>query len=242
MSEITSEAKIEHAPDVKEALGGLARVASMEVEPVSHHYIVLSFLYPWMEKIALPSAHGVMLDYGCGGQPYRTMFETKVSRYIGADVAAAANTKLDVEFQPGRPLPLDASTIDTVLSTQTLEHVPDAYSYLAECNRLLKADGTLILTAPMQWRHHEVPFDFLRFTKYGLIHLLKQHGFEVERMDQCGGVYALLGQIFLSHLDERGFRKPWLFRRLNRLFLWLDKKYPDCEDTINWMCIARKIR
>src|SRR5204862_7268221 len=121
----------------------------------------------------------LMLDYGCGGQPYRTMFETKVSRYIGADVAAAANTKIDLEFQPGRPLPLGSSTIDTILSTQTLEHVQDAHTYLAECNRLLKTGGTLILTAPMQWRHHEVPFDFLRFTKYGLIHLLTQYCLEV---------------------------------------------------------------
>src|SRR5438067_1714676 len=115
MPETTSEVSMQQPPDLKGALEGLARVASMEVELASHHYIVLSFLYPWMATTALASAHGVMLDYGCGGQPYRTMFETKVSRYIGADVAAAANTKIDLEFQPGRPLPLGSSTIDTIL-------------------------------------------------------------------------------------------------------------------------------
>jgi SAM-dependent methyltransferase len=227
-------------PEIKDSLAGMVRVTSMDVDPASHHYIVLSFLYPWMQRVALPAANGLMLDFGCGGQPYRNMFETRVSKYIGADVAAAANVRLDLEFKPGEPLSMPASSVDTILSTQTLEHVKDVDFYLNECNRLLKPGGTLILTAPMQWRHHEVPFDFLRFTKYGIHHLLSRHRFEVISTDQCGGAFALMGQIFLSHLSERGIQRPWLFKRLNRLFLWLDKKYPDYQDTINWMCIARK--
>lgn len=226
--------------DIKTVLGGLQRVTSMEIAPESHHYIVLSHLYRWLQDVALPAAHGVLLDYGCGGQPYRQFFSSRIARYIGADVAAAKGIKLDLEFLPDQPIALEDRSVDTVLANQTLEHVRDAHLYLSECNRVLRPGGTLILTAPMQWRHHEVPYDYLRFTRYGIQSFLGAHGFEITNLTPSGGVYALLGQILLNHLSERGVHKKRLFRQINRLALWLDKKYPDSEDTINWMCLARK--
>jgi len=226
--------------DIKAALGGLARVQAMDVADDNHHYIVLSQLYAWMHAHALPAAHGVLLDCGCGGQPYRQFFAPRITRYIGADVAAAQGVALDIEFTPECSLPLTDGSVDTVLSTQVLEHVPNADFYISECARLLKTDGVLILTAPMQWRHHEVPFDYLRFTRYGLTALLQRHGFAIDKFAQTGGVYSLLGQIFLNHLAERGVQRKRLFRLINRAALWLDRKYPDSEDTLNWMGIAVK--
>jgi len=35
---------------------------------------VHSHLYRWMREVALPEAHGVLLDYGCGGRPYESLF------------------------------------------------------------------------------------------------------------------------------------------------------------------------
>src|SRR5206468_4121171 len=128
--------------------------------------------------------------------------------------------------------------IDTLLSTQTLEHVEDVHFYLNECRRLVRPDGALILTAPMQWRHHEVPYDYLRFTRYGVRHLLETHGFQVKSIVPCGGVYALLGQIFLSHRHELGRGSRRVNKWVNTLAMWLDRKFPDTEDTLNWMCIA----
>lgn len=226
--------------EIREKLQGLQRVVGMELDPGNHHYIVLSHLYRWMRERALPAVNGVMLDYGCGGQPYRNFFEGKVTRYIGADVAAAAGVTLDIEFEPNSRLPLKDGSIDTILANQTLEHVSDVDVYLSECNRLLHGGGTLILTAPMQWRHHEVPYDYLRFTRFGISHLLERHRFQIRDLTPSGGVYALLGQIFLNHLSERGIQRKFLFRQINRLALWLDRKFPDQEDTINWMCIAQK--
>jgi len=230
----------EAAPDPQYALSGIVRVSSMELRRDSHHYIVLSHLYQWMRERALTVAHGVLLDYGCGGQPYRELFLPKVSKYIAADVAAAHGTSVDIRLQPRQPVPLPSASVDTILANQTLEHVPDSDFYLAECERLLRPGGVLILTAPMQWRHHEAPFDYFRFTRYGLTELLSRHQFTLQDLSPSGGVYALLGQIFLNHLAERGFQNRLVFRAINRVALWFDKKVPDSEETINWMCIARK--
>lgn len=226
--------------EIGERLRGVIRTKDMRIAPDHHHYIVLSQLYSWMEKEAYVVAHGVMLDYGCGGQTYRKFFEAKIDKYIGADVAIAADTELDIKLKPNQPVPLPDGSIDTVLAIQTLEHVPDPDFYLHESHRVLRPGGVLIVTAPMQWRHHEVPYDFFRFTKYGLIEILTRNGFEVVRIDSAGGVYSLLGQVFLDHLNERGIRLGFLFRCINHLSLWLDRKIPDAEDTLNWMCIARR--
>ena len=39
--------------------------------------------------------------------------------------------------------------------------------------------GTAVLTIPQSYRIHEAPFDYWRFTKYGLEYLFKAGGFEV---------------------------------------------------------------
>ncbi len=228
---------------IKEALRGLKRQQILGASLDHPHYISLGLIGTWLQDVAFNEAHGVMLDYGCGGQPYKSFFMPKVSRYIGADVAAAEGVCLDIEIEPAQKLPLEAGSVDTLLSTQTLEHLNDVEFYLSECARVVSPGGVLILTAPMQWRHHEVPYDYWRFTKYGLISLLERHEFSVKSISPCGGVYALIGQIYLSHLHERGVQKKWLNRIVNRLALFLDNHLIDTEDTLVWMVIAiRKTR
>ena len=223
---------------IKEALHGLQRQQTLGATLDHPHYISLSLIGNWLQDVAFSEASGVMLDYGCGGQPYKNFFMPKLSRYIGADVSAADGICLDIEIEPQQALALDGASIDTLLSTQTLEHIEDIEFYISECARLVRPDGVLILTAPMQWRHHEVPYDYWRFTQYGLISLLERHGFSIKSISPCGGVYALIGQIFLSHLHERGVRKKWLNKMVNWFALYLNQHWNDTEDTLNWMCIA----
>lgn len=223
---------------IQEALAGMERVRDMSLAPDSHHYIVLSLLYQWMRDAAAPAASGVLVDFGCGGQPYRALFEPHVARYIGADVAPALGVALDLQFVPGEPLPLADGSVDTVLSTQVLEHVADPGFYLRESRRVLRENGRLIITVPMQWRHHEVPYDYLRFTRYGVVHLLEHASFVIDDLRPCGGAYALIGQVLANTLAERGRYSKWLIRTINRVAIALDRRFPDYEDTLNWMCLA----
>lgn len=223
----------------KNQRGKIVRTSNMILPRDHHHYIVLSLIHRWIKNIGLKHANGIMLDYGCGGQPYRSLFETRVDKYIGADVEAAIGTELDLIIRPGDPLALGCQSVDTVLSTQTLEHVYDFQGYLAECRRLLRPGGHLILTVPMQWRMHESPFDYWRFTKYGILSALEEHNFNVLHLSPCGGAWALAGQIINSHLAETGRGSKFLFRGLNEFFTLMDRLVPDSDETIGWMCVAR---
>ncbi|WP_161603782.1 class I SAM-dependent methyltransferase [Noviherbaspirillum massiliense] len=226
---------------LKEDLEGLKRISSVNIDLSHHHYLALSFLHDWMFRKGLPAAKGVLLDYGCGGQPYRQILQKNIRRYIGADVAAAAGVELDIELEPGSPVPLPNESVNTILSTQTLEHVYDFDFYLRDCYRLLANSGCLIISVPMEWRHHEVPHDYWRFTKFGISRKLEDIGFKIEDVESAGGVYILIAQIFLDHLSERQIYKPSINRIINRLALWLDKRIPDANNTQTWMCIARKV-
>lgn len=226
--------------NIKSDLSGLERMRTIEVRKDSHHYIVLSQLNQWVASCAAPAASGVLLDYGCGGQPYKSIFEPHITQYIGADVTAANGIVLDIELDVGKQVPLPDQSIDTILSTQVLEHISDFHAYLADCVRLLRPSGRLIISVPMQWRHHEMPYDYWRFTRYGITKSLESAGFGILDLRPCGGVYSLLGQIFLSHLAERNRLNPVVTRLVNRCALWLDRKTMDTEDTLGWMCIAEK--
>ncbi len=225
---------------MSDATQEMIRRHNMALNDKDHHYIVLSYLHQWLVERALPFAAGTMLDYGSGGQPYRALFETRVGKYLAADIQNTIGRTVDVVLEPGKPVPLPDACVDTVLSSQTLEHVPDPFFYMQECFRLLRPGGGLILTAPMQWRHHEVPYDYYRFTRFGIESLMVRAGFEVKDISPTGGVFALIGQILLNTISERGIISPFWFRLINRIAMWLDQKYPDGEDTINWMCLARK--
>ena len=50
----------------------------------------------------------------------------------------------------------------------------------------------------------------------------------------------MLGQIVNAHLAVRGCVKRWLYRLINRCALRLDRRFPDEEETLLWMCVARK--
>ena len=55
-----------------------------------------------------------------------------------------------------------------VLSAQVLEHVADLDAYCAEIRRLLREDGTLLLSTHGNWLYHPHPEDHRRWTRTGL--------------------------------------------------------------------------
>src|SRR5438270_5433699 len=82
-------------------------------------YLVLSDLLLAMRSL-IPAEPGRVLDYGCGGSPYRPLFGSCV--YHRADLSGAA-PDLDFEYGSDSLLPIRSADYDCVLSSQVLEHV-----------------------------------------------------------------------------------------------------------------------
>ncbi len=112
---------------------------------------------------------GRLLDVGCGERPYATL-PSAVSEWVGFD--DPSNAGADVRGR-AESLPFDDGSFDTVMCTQVIEHVPEPRAVLAECARVLRPGGILIVSAPQYWEVHEAPHDYYRFTPIGLMHLIE---------------------------------------------------------------------
>jgi SAM-dependent methyltransferase len=155
--------------------------------------------------------------------------------------------KVDI-ICPATAIPLADNSFDTVLCTQTIEHVYDHQKLLAEAFRLLKPGGYLILSGPFYWPLHEEPHDFFRFTRYGFEELLRSTGFSVQSVEENGGSWSLAGQALVHALC---YSKLWpvqfLFNKL-RLYILFNLIFGALEaidhnpiSTTNYVVVAQKL-
>ncbi len=139
---------------------------------------------------------GKLLDFGCGSKPYKPIF-TEVNEYIGLDFYNEGHPHNEEEieyFYDGKHIPFENNTFDCILSTEVFEHIFNLDELLAELNRVLKPDGTILITCPFVYLIHEVPFDYARYTEYALRHLLEKNGFEIIKYDKKGNYIETICQ------------------------------------------------
>jgi len=107
----------------------------------------------------LPAGAAEVLDLGCNtGQTLKVMLGLGVSRAYGVDInplAVAAAQRLNdprvvVHQASADALPLADHSVDFVLCSEVLEHVPEPLrpAAVAEIHRVLRPSGVLALTVP----------------------------------------------------------------------------------------------
>src|SRR5262249_19275147 len=82
-----------------------------------------------------------------------------------------------------KDIPVEDCRFDYIVFNQVMEHLPEPLVVLTELHRILKCGGKMIYTGPLFYEEHEQPFDFYRYTQYGLRYLFSMAGFVIERLD-----------------------------------------------------------
>lgn len=154
-------------------------------------------------KNEAPGLKGRLLDFGCGRKPYRDLFN--VDEYIGVDMSSTghdhSNSMADVYYD-GRSLPFGNDSFDSVFSSEVLEHVFNPDEILPEINRVLKPGGKILLTVPFCWNEHEVPYDYARYSSFGISHLLQEHGFKIIHAKKTGNFARVNFQLWALYFFE----------------------------------------
>jgi SAM-dependent methyltransferase len=140
------------------------------------------------------SAQAVVLDAGAGEARFQQYFSDQLYLALDSGVGEASWDYSRIHICADlMNIPLVGSSVDVVLNTQVLEHVPDPALVLQEIYRVLKAGGRLHLTAPQGWHEHQQPQDYFRFTQYSLRSMLLFAGFREITIEPLGGYFHYLG-------------------------------------------------
>jgi SAM-dependent methyltransferase len=162
--------------------------------------------------------NGKLLDIGCGTKPYQDL--CKVDEYIGLEIDDEGNRNhnyADV-FYDGKIIPFENNTFDSILSNQVFEHVFNPNDFLKEVNRVTKMGGVILMTVPFVWDEHEQPYDYARYSSFGLKHILNENGFEVIEQRKSNNGLEVIFQLLNDYIFKKTVTKSGY---LNLLFMLL---------------------
>jgi len=178
--------------------------------------------------------HGLVLDAGCGSGENTVRYVQRAERVVALDLVPAAVRRAASRHAAilgcagdCQALPLADETVDAVMSTDVIEHMPDDRAYLGEIRRVMKPGARALIATP----NRDYPFLYepvnwllvrLRgfpryrgslgrghcrlYTVEGLSALAKAVGFEVEEAHRIGGSLVALAyrlQASASAFPER---------------------------------------
>ncbi|GGE44342.1 methyltransferase family protein [Pedobacter psychrotolerans] len=234
----------------------LSRLNSTDIKIDNLYYLHYKYYHADLFSAFEKYAYGSLLDIGCGNKPYQDKLADKIVNYIGVDIIQSSENKVDY-LCPANEIPLANNLFDTIISTQTIEHVEDHQGLVNEAYRLLKPDGVFILSGPLYWPLHEEPYDFFRFTKHGFRYILEKAGFEILEIKSNGGKWSVAGQALLHAIFPQIYSISGLkgkliratlkiiggIKSLNKFFVFLDNNGTiDYSNTMNYVIVAKKAK
>jgi len=156
------------------------------------------------------AAQGRLLDIGCGKGNF-----LNAARHDGWSVCGIEPTRRSAEYarkehgidviETGlHESDIAANSFDVVSMWHVLEHLPDPRSVLNEINRILVEGGILIIAVPNiaslqavfgrgKWFHLDPPRHVIHFSPEFLSRLLRQSGFQIEKVDHFSAENNIIG-------------------------------------------------
>lgn len=215
-------------------------------------FIIRRSLLKGITDIALYLSEGKLLDFGCGSKPYESLF--KVDEYIGIDIKISGHNHIASsvdKFYDGEVIPFPDAYFDNVFSSEVFEHVFNIDEILDEINRVLRLGGKLGFTCPFVWDEHEQPYDYARYTKFAIEHLLNKHGFELIKFEKSTGYVETIAQMFSAYLWQyvlprnvyvRFLLVPFIIAPVNLMGIFLGFILPSSDSFYhNNIVVAKKI-
>ena len=163
---------------------------------------------------------GRVLDLGCGTGHSFHLLAPRETVGVDVDPDSLAGQDRETVVADMRELPFEDASFDSVIAAHSVEHVPDPDAVLAEAARVLRPDGTALVTTPNRLtfgRPDEIidPYHHVEFDPDELRVLCERHFEEVELRGVFGSErYMELHRAERATLERLLRKDPLRLRRL----------------------------
>jgi len=144
-----------------------------------------------------------VLDIGCGLKPYKHYFLH--CDYCGIDVEKSGREpqfkKPDLFFD-GINIPFNDEYFDAIICTQVLEHCCHPDALVSEMYRVLKKESLLLATVPFIWGEHEAPYDFRRYSTFGIQRVFSEANFKIVRLNKLSSGLEAIKALVSSEINN----------------------------------------
>jgi len=151
-----------------------------------------------------------------GQEPMRIIFysfQAVILALIGG--ASVHDLKVDIVADLNKPLPVESACADTVVCLSVLEHLCEPQTLLNEAYRIMKPVAVMVMQVPWQWWIHEAPYDFFRYTPYGLKYMFEKAGFQNIEVEPSTGFFSMWF-VKMNYFSLRLIKGPRLFRGIKK--------------------------
>ena len=159
--------------------------------------------------------NGKLLDVGCGTGALLDHLQKDHETYgvdyfpIALEFSAKRGLK-NLVHGNAEKIPLQSDCYDSVVSLDTLEHVPDHIAAYKEIFRVLKPGGTFVMNVPAfqwLWGPHDVALMHQRrYTRNEVARYLKDAGFQVQKVSYS--VFLLFPIVIIRRILEKFQKGP----------------------------------
>lgn len=155
-----------------------------------------------------------VLDVASGSGYGTKLLASQARQVTGVDVSEEAVEYSKANFSAknvtfkqgdGVSIPLEDNSVDVVVSFETIEHIDDYVTFMKEIKRVLKKDGTFILSTPNDIEYSvENHFHIHEFQKKELQDLVKKYYSNLQTYLQVDWVYSAIMEESKAGSEWRG--------------------------------------
>lgn len=152
-------------------------------------------LGPRRVPVGISNAEGLILDIGAADRWIESHLSADAD-YVALDYPSTGRDLYGARphvFADAAHLPFPDGNFDGVICLEVLEHVPDPAIVMCEISRVLKPGGRAWISMPFLYPLHDAPFDFQRYTKFGLRRDVERAGLEVVTLHESGHAIRAAG-------------------------------------------------
>lgn len=197
---------------------GIRILSGSTNEPTRHEWI--------RRKLSELPKGATILDAGAGECFYKKY--CKHLNYIAQDFCEYKGNELILntttpEWNTSRidivadicDIPMKDNSVDIVLCSEVLEHVPDPVAALKSIMRLVRPGGYLIVTAPFMSRSHQEPYHFATgFSRFFYQKHLGEGNFNILELEANGNAFKYLAQELFAYPFFAQYRSKISLRRV----------------------------